>query len=315
MFGTRPYDSPLPRSPPVPNARRPSRTRARTNSTPDVSSDLVSEDNAPPLASIYDTWAAPASTGGESKAAPGPAWTPTQVKVAGFSEERFPELIRALRRYYGVILEPYSGLPESESKFFDPEIVPREKLDYQTAKMVQPMSGHEGGPGPWVRITFARRESAELAIEGSQRGELVIGGRTIIITPWVEEPVQQQQQQQQKQEAPAELPFLMDIEPTTPKPMLPLRRVSTTGQRLYEEPPTNGEPQSQHLLGAKLLVPKQVEFAKKEGWLGGWANALISGGGGGKSVAQKPHEEQGWGSSITGTYRYIMDEVVGFKYL
>jgi hypothetical protein len=241
------------------------------------------------------------------------------VKVAGFSEERFPELIRALRRYYGTILEPYSGLPESESKFFDPEIVPREKLDYQTAKMVQPMSGHEGGPGPWVRITFARRESAERAIEGSQRGELAIGGRTIIITPWVEEPVQQQQQQQ-KQEAPAELPFLMDVEPATPTPVMPLRRVSSVGQRLYEEPPssTNGEPQSQHLPGAKLLVPKQVEFAKKESWLGSWTNALISGGGGGagagggKTAAQKSQEEQGW---VTGTYRYFMDELVGFKYL
>lgn len=296
MFGTRP----------------PSRTRARTSSTPDISGDLVSEENAPPLTSIYDTWAPPPSTT-ETKPASEAAWTPTQVKVAGFSEDRFPELIRALRRYYGVILEPYSGLPESESKFFDPEIVPREKLDLATARMVQPMSGREGGPGPWVRITFARREDAERAIEGSQRGELVIGGRTIIITRWQEEPVQPA--------TPSELPFTMDIEPTTPTPAL-LRRLSSASQRrptatsLYEEPPaSNGEPQSEHVPGAKLVVPKQVEFAKKEGWLGGWANALIGSGSKSAPGSATKLQEQGWGLSIGGTYRYVMDEVVGLKHL
>jgi len=290
MFGTRP----------------PSRSRARTSSTPDIAGDIVNEDNAPPLASIYDSCRAmPAPA--ETNLPVEPTMTPTQVRVANFSEDRFPDLIRSLRRYYGSILEPYSGLPESESKFSDPEIIPRDQLDLATAKMVQPMSGRDGGPGPWVRITFRDREAAERALEGSSRGELVVGGRTVVISLWEQNPIVQ-----------PELPFSMEVEPTPVPSSRTLRRVSSSGSSgrpsLFEETLEPGAQLSQHMPGAKLLVPKQVEFAKKEGWLAGWATALI-GAGGTRSALRSSEQAGGWGTTLGRIYRYIMDEVVGFKYL
>lgn len=241
--------------------------------------------------------------------------TPTQVRVANFSEDRFPDLIRALRRYYGPILEPYSGLPESESKFSDPEIVPRSQLDSATAKMVQPMSGSEGGPGPWVRITFRDREAAYKAVDDASRGELNVGGRTVIIGMW------------EKEGADAGLPFMMDID-TAPAGG---RRMSRSGSfsglasrrtgsiSIFDEqaPATtnaNGEQLSEHMSGFRVVVPKQVEFSKKDGWISGWTNLLLAKGT--ASAASRGNQgDNGWGSSLCRAYRYIMDEVVGFKYL
>ena len=289
MFGTRP----------------PSRTRARTSSTPDPTVPALTE-NFPPMKSIYDSYAgtsaAPASTSPPQQSE-NPAMTPTQVRVANFSEDRFPDLIRALRRYYGVILEPYSGLPQNESQFLDPEVVPRETLDRATARMVQPMSGADGGPGPWVRITFRDRESAERAVEGAEKGELVVGGRRILVTFW--------EQQEER------LPFAMDVDqkpaliqrrdsihaPVTP------RRTSFSARRQSMTAEDDGET-SAFMPGAKIVVPKPVEFAKKEGWWGQWTPAAAT-----SAASKKAAESGGWGSSIVGGYRYIMDEVVGFKYL
>lgn len=280
MFGTRP----------------PSRTRART-STPDVNSDFASnEENAPPLASIYDSHVTPAPPAPvEPTETP---MTPTAVRVANFSEDRFPDLIRALRRYYGPILEPYSGLPLSESRYRDPEIIPRDQLDHKTAKMVQPMSGSEGGPGPWVRITFRDREAAERAVEGSSRGELSVGGRRIVVTYWEADPVKEV------------LPFAMEVDaPAMPVKQTP-RRMSVV------RPPPEELPQdavlSTHLPGARLLVPKQVEFAKKDGWLGGWFAGVPSV----MVASSKPAaQSDSWLGSVGRGYRYVMDELVGFKYL
>ncbi|KAF8540252.1 hypothetical protein BDD12DRAFT_834429 [Trichophaea hybrida] len=326
MFGTRP----------------PSRTRARTSSTSDIGADINTlEENAPPLASIYDTYIPnpppPASTTTTTSSDPPkpPTMTPTQVRVSNFSEDRFPDLIRALRRYYGPILEPYSGLPESESKFSDPEIIPRSQLDFKTTRMIQPMSGSEGGPGPWVRITFRDREAAERAIEGAGKRELMVGGRTILITPWVEP------------ETVTELPFTMDTSSSEPTPGVGRRgsRTSFSQQQqqrrpstlqVFDEPPSSSstttttttgggaaETQllSEYLPGAKLVIPQQVEFAKKEGWLSGWANALVGAGGGGSvrsstaPTAAAMNNQGGWTGSLGRSYRYVMDEVVGFKYL
>lgn len=250
--------------------------------------------------------------------------TPTQVRVANFSEDRFPDLVCALRRYYGPILEPYSGLPASESKFSDPDIVPRDRLDLKTARMVQPMSGSSGGPGPWVRITFRDREAAECAVDGASRRELVIGGRAILITPWEKDPAIE-----------PTLPFWMDGEPsagaaTTGVAAAAAAAAAATVPHIQRRPSRSAVAQafedlpadvmlSEHLAGAKVLVPKQVEFAKREGWLSGWTNALIGAGRPASSVAgaapHVPAEQLGWMGSLGRTYRYIMDEVVGFKYL
>jgi hypothetical protein len=315
MFGTRPWVLDPSIAIGLLTLLRRSRTRARTASQADAGADnATSEDNAPPLASIYDTIVSD-TTSNDTKATSDFVMTPTPVRVANFSDERFPDLVCALRRYYGPILEAYSGLPENESKFPDPEIIPRDQLDYATSKTVQPMSGKDGGPGPWVRITFRDREAAQRALEGSSKGELVVGGRTIIISPWVEDHIAVSD---------AGLPFstTMDIDPPT------LRRRSSVnptpslgGGSVFGEPTSSGNPAvdgsgvalSDHMPGARRVVPKRVEFAKKEGWISRWVNALLSatprGGGTG------PAARQGWGSSIGGWYRYIMDEVVGFKYL
>lgn len=330
MFGTRP----------------PSRTRARTASTPDLAADLANtEENAPPLMSIYDNFLPASASASAASAAPATAaipptapiaaagvssdgskeyhMTPTQVHVANFSEERFPDLVCALRRYYGPILEPYSGLPASESKFSDPDIVPRDRLDLKTARMVQPVSGSDGGPGPWVRITFRDRDAAERAVDGAARGELVIGGRTILIAPW------------EKDAAEPTLPFWIDGEPATTAtatgvaaataaaaaatvPQMQRRPSRPTVTQVFEDPPADVV-LSEHLAGAKVLVPKQVEFAKREGWLSGWTNALVGAGRPPPSVAgtapHAPAEPLGWTGGLGRSYRYVMDEVVGFKYL
>ncbi|KAL7266743.1 hypothetical protein RUND412_010695 [Rhizina undulata] len=324
MFGTRP----------------PSRTRNRNSSTTEENSLHAADNNLPPLASIYDSLPFD-PTPVETKPSE-TTFTPTQVRVANYSEDRFPDLIRALRRYYGVILETYSGLPENESKFHDPEIIPHEQLDLKTLRMTQPLTLSEGGPGNWVRITFKDRESAERAVSGSEKGELVIGGRTIIISYWNAEPIV---------DIPlfpsSSLSTVMDIDverPSTPKrtstapPMgmtpTPIRRVAsayddntvfpttsdsfpaevsatvsstnagTAGSLLYSE----------HMPGAKLIAPRQVEFAKKEGWFSGWTNSLsapkVVVGRGTQSGAQS---DEGWG--LGGLYRYVMDDLIGMKRL
>lgn len=230
--------------------------------------------------------------------------TPTQVRVANFSEERFPDLIKALRRYYGPILEPYSGLPQSESKFSDPEIIPREKLDSNTARMVQPLTGSDGGPGPWVRITFRDREAAERAVAGTARNELVIGGRTIYITPWDLDPIVSDQG----------LPFqMMEVDAPGPGTSSHHRRHSRTGMDApapvaATDPAANGL-FSEHMPGAKLAVPKQVVFEKQEGWLNTATNALIG------SANRSSVLPAGQSSGISGVYNYIMNDVIGFKYL
>lgn len=248
--------------------------------------------------------------------------TPTQVRVANFSEARFSDLVCVLRRYYGPILEPYSGLPASESKFSDPDIVPRDRLDLKTARMVQPMSGSSGGPGPWVRITFRDREAAERAVDAASRRELVVGGRTILITPWEKDPAIE-----------PTVPFWMDGEPSAGAvtgvaaaaaaaaatvPQIQRRPSRSAVAQAFEDLPADVM-LSEHLAGAKVLVPKQVEFAKREGWLSGWTNALVGAGRPVSSVAgaapHVPAEQLGWMGSLGRTYRYIMDEVVGFKYL
>jgi len=177
------------------------------------------------------------------------------------------------------------------------------------------MSGKDGGPGPWVRITFRDREAAQRALEGSSKGELVVGGRTIIISPWAEDHIAVSD---------AGLPFstTMDIDPPA------LRRRSSVnptpslgGGSAFGEPTSsgnlavdgNGVALSDHMPGARRVIPKRVEFAKKEGWISRWINALISTAPRGGSTV--PAARQGWGNSIGGWYRYIMDEVVGFKYL
>lgn len=231
------------------------------------------------------------------------------MRIANFSEDRFPDLIRSLRRYYGVILEPYSGLPESEAKFHDPEIVPREQLDLKTLRMIQPLAGADGGPGSWVRITFRDREAAERAVAGSERGELLIGGRTIMISLWKEEPIND-----------IPLPFSvtqMDIDTPAPAP----RRNSNAAPpspRLLRKTPSGFESEggsegnvySEHMPGAKVIVPKQVEFAKADGWFSGWTNSLVSAP---KAVVGGQGGGDGWG--VANAYRYVMDDLVGMKRL
>lgn len=265
--------------------------------------------NAPPLVSIYDSLPFdPAPSEKPSEA----AFIPTQVRVANFSEDRFPELVRSLRRYYGVILEPYSGLPEAESKFHDAEIVPREQLDLKTLRMIQPLAGADGGPGSWVRITFRDREAAERAVAGSDRGELVIGGRTILITLWKEDPIND-----------APLPFSvtqMDIDiPASPRknnnsnPTPPPRMVRKTPSGFEDSAVANvegGNVYSEHMPGAKVIVPKQVEFAKADGWFSGWTNSLVSAP---KTVVGGQGGGDGWG--VVNAYRYVMDDLVGMKRL
>lgn len=241
-------------------------------------------------------------------------FTPTQVRIANFSEDRFPDLIRSLRRYYGVILEPYSGLPESEAKFHDPEIVPREQLDLKTLRMIQPLAGADEGTGSWVRITFRDREAAERAVAGSERGELVVGGRTIMTNFWKEDPVN---------DIPLPFPVTqMDIDTPAPVP----RKSNNNNQappspRLIRKIPSgfdaevngNGEGgnvYSEHMPGAKVIVPKQVEFAKADGWFSGWTNSLVSTP---KVVVGSQGGGDGWG--VANAYRYVMDDLVGMKRL
>lgn len=315
MFGSRPWvASPAAFAQLMLN--RPSRTRGRSSATPD---DLLhtGEPNLPPLASIYDEMKFDTSPVEPTPAEA--AWTPTQVRVANFSEERFPELIQALRTYYGPILESYSGLSDAESKFPDPDVIPREKLDASILRMVQPASGSEGGPGPWVRITFRDHEAAERAVVGSERGELEVGARVIRIEFWNDESV--------RDVLPftiaAPLPQQMDIDAgpssaaTTPRrnstPIVrptPMqhRRLATAADGAMD---TGGDGEySNFLPGAKLVVPKPVEFAKKEGWLSGWTSTVAA-----APMAVAPGASKSWAQSIGGLYSYIMDDLIGFKYL
>lgn len=267
--------------------------------------------NAPPLVSIYDSLPFDPTPSEKSSEA---IFTPTQVRIANFSEDRFPDLIRSLRRYYGVILEPYSGLPESEAKFHDPEIVPREQLDLKTLRMIQPLAGADEGTGSWVRITFRDREAAERAVAGSERGELVVGGRTITTNFWKEDPVN---------DIPLPFPVTqMDIDTPVPVP----RKSNNNNQappspRLIRKTPSgfdaevngNGEGgnvYSEHMPGAKVIVPKQVEFAKADGWFSGWTNSLVSTP---KVVVGSQGGGDGWG--VANAYRYVMDDLVGMKRL
>lgn len=288
--------------------RPPSRIR-RTSATPDSHSAANPENNLPPLASIYDDLSFPASppTSDLPAAPPSYTLTPTAVRVANFSEDRFPDLIRALRQFYGVILEAYSGLPESESKFPDPEIYPRDKLDAKVLAAVQPCAGADGGPGPWVRVTFAEREAAERAVAGAERAELVIGGRRIMMSMWAEEPVAMELDE----------PVMSSVPVQQQR-----RRRSSVVERPDLSRPTessnfgggNGHAEFSSVMpGAKIAVAKPVEFAKKEGWLSSWTNSL------GKTVAA-PQQQQGqgqggWGQTLVGGYRYVMDDLVGFKHL
>ncbi|KAI5778669.1 hypothetical protein EDC01DRAFT_672977 [Geopyxis carbonaria] len=283
-------------------SRAPTRTRSRTSSTPDINLGHDASANNPPTNSIYDDLRSdPIPT--ESKPLE-PTMTPTQVRVANFSEERFSDLIRSLRRYYGPILESYSGLPESESKFPDPEIIPREKLDSNIARMIQPLTGSDGGPGPWVRITFRDREAAERAVAGAAKNELVIGGRIIYITFWDLDPIVPDQG----------LPFqMMDIDAPGPGTSGHHRRRSRTGMDApipvpVTDPAANGL-FSEHMPGAKLAVPQQVVFEKQEGWFNSATNALIG-------SANRPSVlPAGQSGGISGVYNYIMNDVIGFKYL
>ncbi|CAZ80563.1 unnamed protein product [Tuber melanosporum] len=289
-----------------------SRTRNRSSSMTDDQPLHAADTNAPPLLSIYDSMPFD-PTPLELKPADA-TFTPTQVRVANFSEDRFPDLIRSLRRYYGVILEPYSGLPANESKFHDPDIVPREQLDAKTLRKTQPLAGADGGPGHWVRITFGEREAAERAVAGSAKGELVIGGRTIIITLWTEDPIIDNPLPNTSSQ--------MDIDP----PPTPLRRSSSQSlasprslRRLptgfEESAPGGGEGgnvYSEHMPGAKIIVPKPVEFAKNEGWFSGLAGSLVSGP---KAVVAGGQRGQGGGWSLPSVYGYVMDDLVGLKRL
>ena len=177
--------------------------------------------------------------------------------------------------------------------------------------MVQPMSGNG-----WVRITFRDREAADRALDGASRAELSVGGRTIAITRWDGDG-----------SVPAELPFLMDVAAAAATEPAQRRgsRASFSQQRrptaaqVFEDPaPAPQDLLSEHMPGTKLIVPQQVEFAKKEGWLSGWTNALVGAGGGRGVVATTAaagKNEGGWTGSLGRSYRYVMDEVVGFKYL
>ncbi|KAH0613953.1 uncharacterized protein H6S33_005839 [Morchella sextelata] len=302
-------------------SRPPSRTRNRTSSTSDEAPLHSTDTNAPPLLSIYDTLtydSAPSEKPSEC------TFTPTQVRVANFAEGRFPELIRCLRRYYGVILEPYSGLPPTENKFHDPEIVPREQLDLKTLKMIQPLAGAEGGPGNWVRITFRDREAAERAIAGSDRGELIIGGRTIIITPWKDEAASDVPlpftATQMDIDMPPAPPLRRNSIPTPPSPRL-VRKTPSGGMEEFGSGSSNGGDgvlYSEFMPGARLIVPKPVEFAKADGWLSGLVNSLVSAprnvvGNSGSGGAAGGGGGNGWG--VVSAYRYIMDDLVGMKRL
>ena len=185
-----------------------------------------------------------------------------------------------------------------------------------------------------MRITFRDREAAYKAVEGASRGELNVGGRTVVITFW-------------ENEGGAEtgLPFMMDIDPAPsggavrrqsrsgsfssgsfPAPgsfsALAARRpgsISIFDESAPANTNANGEQLSEHMPGFRVVVPKQVEFSKKEGWFSGWTNSLV-GAGAAKSTsnpasAPQHHYDEGVGSTIGRGYRYFMDEVVGFKYL
>lgn len=300
-----------------------SRKRTRASNTEPAATDIIAlEDNTPPLISFYDEYAVDVVPK-ESKLPNDAPKDPTQVRITNYSEDRFPELIVALRKYFGPVLEAYSGLPESESIFPDPEIFPREFLDEEVTKMVQPCSGSEGGPGPWVRLTFCDKETAEQAVEASRRGELVVGGRAVRITLWEKDPIVPD----------IALPFSMvtEVDPPGVK-RTAAGRSSSLGFRsnsIFEDPspPTvgvssatdvGGAYQSEFMPGAKVIVPRPIRFANKEGWLAGWVNSLLGAGtktGGGEYATVQPTESQGWFYSLGRIYRYLMDEVIGFKYL
>jgi hypothetical protein len=178
--------------------------------------------------------------------------------------------------------------------------------------MIQPLAGADGGPGPWVRITFTNREAAERAVASSHMGELVIGGNHVRITMWDESAIND-----------TSLPFAssqMDIDPPT-IPVLqrnntPLVQTQSSHIRRTSSFPddssvdTAGGVYSEHMPGAKLVTVKPVEFAKKDGWLSGWTGSIASAP---KTVT--PNAPKSWGQTIGGTYHYVMDELVGFKYL
>lgn len=286
------------------------RTRNRSSSVTDDTAFQTTDTNAPPLLSIYDSL--PFDTPPTESQPADAAFTPTQVRIANYSEDRFPDLIRSLRRYYGPILEPYSGLPASESKFHDPEVMPREKLDAKMLRMTQPLAGADGGPGHWVRITFAYREAAERAVAGSAKKELVIGGRTIMVTLWTEDPISDNP-----------LPFSssqMDIDPplasrrgsTMQSPGTP-RRLPSGLEEAVASGGEGGNVYSEYMPGAKIIVPKPVEFAKNEGWFSSLAGSLVAGPKAAVTSGQGSGEGGGWG--IADLYRYFMDDLIGMKRL
>ncbi|TGZ85595.1 hypothetical protein EX30DRAFT_337936 [Ascodesmis nigricans] len=304
MFGSRPA----------------ARTRARHSATPDFNIDqTTSEGNLPPLTSMYDDLPFDAATTINSGNVD--SMTPTQVRVSGFSNNRFNDVVRGLRRYYGPILEAYSGLPESECKFPDPEIYPRESLSEKVRNMTQPCTGTDEVLGNWVRITFKDREAAEQAVAGSASGQFMIGGRRLTIAMWdTNSSGQAVYDDSMELDAPP-TDALIDRRNSAGRRNSTGRRNSlgAVGARSFTPGTPGRQPQlgnngeySQHVPGAKVLAPKQVAFQKKDGWLSGWI--------GGAPAAKPAQQAQqqgggGWGSSIAGGYRYLMDEVVGFKYL
>lgn len=166
----------------------------------------------------------------------------------------------------------------------------------------------------WVRITFRDREAADACIRSSQIGELIVGGRRLTVEPFNEEARQQLRVLDQIDDMPVNGGSMM----------FGARRGSGSGRRgsagmagmrpfglsAGQQSGGDGDYYSQHVPGAKIATPKPVAFKQKEGWLSTLA------GGSGQPQQKKVEEQQGqpggWGSWA---YKYLMEEVVGFKYL
>lgn len=142
-------------------------------------------------------------------------------------------------------MEAYSGLPDRECHLLDPEIYPRDKLDAAVLEMVQPCA-REG----WVRITFAVKEAAMLAVESAERGELVVGGLRVRVGWWTEE----------------------KVERAVEEPMM-----ETAGEYGVSGAQQDGAGESVWVRGATRAAVKPVEFAKVDGFWWGLAKAALGG--------------------------------------